>query len=232
MGPHMAFPRISLERMTPHTSNSHLLAYLMGALLIFAFVVWEVSHCEQAAGATPPTPRVRAITETHELTMLPPNIVPVQPTPVWACLADVIYRAPSSGRLSGELTEVRASRLASFIWEHVGVLTPYGMAGLARVESGFCTSAVSPSGRHMGLFQVLGAKAPHLIEFSVMEAAGKLGLWHRFCEKRCGPDPDHSVISHWFSGVQVNSKARVAAALVQRWEKRFAEACEGKSRAL
>lgn len=216
--------------MNPHTSNSHLLAYLLGALLVFAFVAWEVSHCEQTAGATPPPPT--EIIESRDLVMLPPDIVPVQPTPPWACLADVIYRAPSSGRLSGELTEARASRLASAIWEHVGALTPYGMAGLARVESGFCTSAVSPSGRHYGLYQVRAAMAPHLIEFSTMEAVEKLGLWHRFCRKRCGPDPDHPIISHWFSGVQVNPRARSAAALVRRWEKRFSEACEGRNRAL
>lgn len=209
----MALPRISLERMGPHTSNSHLLAYLMGALLIFAFIAWELAHCSQIADANTSPPPAEII-ESRDLVMLPPNIVPVQPTPPWAYLADVIYRVPSSGRLSGELTEALASRMASAIWEHADALTPYGMVGLAWFESGFKTSASSPSGRHHGLFQRKDDEDPEDIPGHTERTCDGLRVWKEKCARL--HRGEHDWLAHHFGGEEPSPRALLSARIV-RW---------------
>lgn len=119
-------------------------------------------------------------------------------------------RVASTGRTRGRFTPANAVTLANAIYKHCQDFDPWTVGALAWVESGFRTTAVSPSGRHLGLFQVKAAKRPKNIEFSTKEACGKLRVWRRVCTH------GHDFLAHWFAGTRANPKALASAARVRR----------------
>ncbi len=139
-------------------------------------------------------------------------------------LAAAIWRAPSSGRRSGELTPARATRIATAIVTNCAeYLNPWTIGGLARVESGFRTSAVSPSGRHRGLFQIHKATNVEDIENHTGDTCRRLLIWRAFCDEHHPTEwQEHSSgLCHWFGGLECSLQAVRSARRVHRWAARL-----------
>ncbi len=151
-----------------------------------------------------------------------PKVNPPPPNLEAEALADRIFLVNSSGFKTGELASAGAYKIAVAITGRCYALNFYDVGALAWVESGFRVAAVSPSGRHFGLFQVRATKVADDVEASTTEACGKLRRWRWWCREH--GHTDHDFLAHWFSGTNVNARGIAAAARVRRRAKKLREA--------
>lgn len=210
----MALPRIQLHHFPRRQTSRRMLIILFFATMATLGVVLASAQCDNVPAAVPAAAAAPSVETASAEPRAVKTAAPVHHDP----LATTILGINSSGRRTGELSSDGARQIAVAIRTYCDGLDPYLVTSLAWTESGFRTSAVSPSGRHMGLFQVLRAAVPDDIGVSTAEACSKLRRWRSWCGDR---HDDHPWLAHWFSGTNVSHRGLVAARVVTSRTKRL-----------